>query len=105
MSAAIPLRDDFNGPELRVLAKGSRDPVQLRRLLALAEIYDGGARSAAARIGGVGLQSIRDWVLRFTETLEGAKHSATRATPVEGDPDGTREVHLPGLREVRTAEQ
>ena len=65
MSAAIPLRDDFNGPELRVLAKGSRDLVQLRRLLALAEIYDGGARSAAARIGGVGLQSIRDWVLRF----------------------------------------
>ncbi len=65
MSAAIALRDDFNGPELRVLAKGSRDPVQLRRLLALAEIYDGGARSAAARIGGVGLQSIRDWVLRF----------------------------------------
>ncbi len=65
MSAALLLRDDFNGPELRVLAKGSRDPVQLRRLLALAEIYDGGARSAAARIGGVGLQSIRDWVLRF----------------------------------------
>ena len=65
MSAAIPLRDDFDGPELRALAKGSRDPVHVRRLLALAEIYDGGARSAGARIGGVGLQSIRDWVLRF----------------------------------------
>jgi transposase len=65
MSAAIALRDDFDGPELRALAKGARDPVQLRRLLALAEIYDGGARSAAARIGGVGHQSIRDWVLRF----------------------------------------
>ena len=38
---------------------------QSRRLLALAEIYDGGARSDAARIGGVGLQVIRDWVLRF----------------------------------------
>jgi transposase len=33
--------------------------------LALAEICDGGTRSAAARIGGVSLQSIRDWVLRF----------------------------------------
>ena len=65
MSAAIPLRDDFDGPELRALAKGSRDPAHVRRLLALAEIYDGGARSAGARIGGVGLQSIRDWVLRF----------------------------------------
>jgi transposase len=33
--------------------------------LALAEIYDGGSRSDAARIGGVGLQIVRDWVLRF----------------------------------------
>ncbi len=65
MSAAIPLRDDFDGPSLRALAKGSRDPVQVCRLLALAEIYDGGSRSEAARVGGVGLQSIRDWVLRF----------------------------------------
>lgn len=31
----------------------------------LAEIYDGGSRSDAARIGGVGLQIVRDWVLRF----------------------------------------
>jgi transposase len=65
MSAAIPLRGDFDGPSLRALAKGSRDPVQVRRLLALAEIYDGGSRSEAARVGGVGLQSIRDWVLRL----------------------------------------
>lgn len=65
MSAAIPLRGDFDGPELRVLARGSRDPVQVRRLLALAEIYDGGSRNAAARVGGGGLQSIRDWVVRF----------------------------------------
>ena len=28
-------------------------------------IYDGGCRSEAARIGGVGLQTMRDWVLRF----------------------------------------
>jgi hypothetical protein len=39
-----------------VLAKGSRDPVQLRRLLALAEIYDGGARKrcGADRRGSAG---------------------------------------------------
>jgi len=34
--------------------------------LALAEIYDGGSRTDAARIGGVGLQTVRDWVLRFS---------------------------------------
>ena len=33
MSAAIALRDDFDGPELRALAKASRDAAQVRRLL------------------------------------------------------------------------
>ena len=65
MAAPIPLRPDFNAPLLRKLARGSRDPDQIRRLLALAEIYDGGTRSDAARIGGVGLQIVRDWVLWF----------------------------------------
>ena len=31
----------------------------------MAGIYDGGRRTAAARIGAVGLQVVRDWVLRF----------------------------------------
>src|SRR5262245_36865942 len=31
----------------------------------LAAIYDGATRTEAAKIGGVGLQIIRDWVLRF----------------------------------------
>ena len=31
----------------------------------MAAIYDGGSRTEAARIGGVGLQVVRDWVLRF----------------------------------------
>ncbi len=65
MGRAIALRDDFNGPELRRFAKASKDAGQSRRLLALAEIYDGGKRTDAARIGDVGLQVIRDWVLRF----------------------------------------
>lgn len=65
MAAAIWLREDFRSKDLRLLAKRSRDGGQARRLLALADIYDGGARNDAARIGGVGLQTIRDWVLRF----------------------------------------
>jgi transposase len=65
MAAAIGLREDFDGSALWGLAKRTRDANQMRRLLALAEIYDGGSRSDAARIGGVGLQTIRDWVLRF----------------------------------------
>lgn len=65
MSAAIPLRDDFDGPALRSLAKFSKNANQTRRLLCLAMIYEGGRRSEAAALGGVGLQIIRDWVLRF----------------------------------------
>ena len=65
MSAAVPLRDDFDGPALRALAKISKDANQTRRLLSLSVIYEGGRRSEAAALGGVGLQIIRDWVLRF----------------------------------------
>jgi len=65
MAAPIWLRDDFDAARLRDLAKTSRDPDQLRRLLSLAEICDGGSRGDAARISGVGRQTVRDWVLRF----------------------------------------
>ena len=50
---------------LRGLARGNRDGAQSRRLLALAAIYDGHRRSDAALFAGVGLQIVRDWVLRF----------------------------------------
>ena len=65
MAAAIALRSDFTGADLRRLARRTQDAKQARRLLSLATIYDGGSRSDAARIGDVGLQIIRDWVLRF----------------------------------------
>lgn len=65
MAAAVRLRSDFDGVELRRLARASRDAKQVRRLLALAAIYEGATRSEAARIGGVTLQIVRDWVVRF----------------------------------------
>ena len=65
MRPGIALRPDYDAAQLWALAKATRDAGQSRRLLALAEIYDGGSRTKAARIGGVGLQTIRDWVVRF----------------------------------------
>jgi transposase len=62
---SVPLRQDFDALRLRDLARRSKDGPQARRLLALAAIYDGATRTEAAKIGGVGLQIIRDWVLRF----------------------------------------
>lgn len=65
MRTGIALRVDFDAAALRGVARRSHDPGQVRRLLTLAAIYDGESRSAAAAIGGVGLQCVRDWVLRF----------------------------------------
>ena len=67
MAAPVPLRSDYDPARLRGLARQSRDPDQTRRLLALASIYDGSSRSDAAAVGGVGLQTVRDWVLRFNQ--------------------------------------
>ena len=50
MGAVIEVRADFNGPSLRDLAKRSRGEAQARRLIALAEIYDGRRRSDVARL-------------------------------------------------------
>ena len=65
MAAPIRLRDDYDGNALRDLARRSKDGVHPRRLLSLAAIYDGASRTEAARIGGVGIQVVRNWALRF----------------------------------------
>ena len=65
MGQAIPMRPDYGAAQLRRIARESEDADQVRRLLALAVIYDGGSRTEAAEAGGVTLQVVRDWVLRF----------------------------------------
>jgi transposase len=61
----IPLRSDYDAACVRIAARESKNANQVRRLLALAAIYDGASRAEAAEIGGVTRQIIRDWVLRF----------------------------------------
>ena len=63
--SAIPLRTDYDAARSRALARKSRDPKQVRRLLAIAAVYDGMNRADAAAIGGMDRQSLRDWVHRF----------------------------------------
>ena len=65
MRKPIALRSDYDATQLRRIARESEDANQVRRLLALAVIYDGGSRTQAAEVGGVTLQVVRDWVLRF----------------------------------------
>ncbi len=65
MTIPVALCGDFKASQLRGLARKTKDGPQARRLLALAAIYDGASRTEAAKIGGVTLQIIRDWVIRF----------------------------------------
>jgi len=71
MGVVRALGEDYEAADRR-LAKATKHAAQSRWILALAEIHDGCRRTDAARIGGVGLQIIRDWVLRFiTEGPDG----------------------------------
>ena len=65
MRKPIPLRQDYDATHLRRIARDSEDADKVRRLLALAVIYEGGSRTQAAELGGETLQVVRDWVLRF----------------------------------------
>src|SRR3712207_8763215 len=90
---AIPLRDDFDAAALRAAARKTKDAAQARRLLALAAVYDGATRTEAAKIGGVTLQIVRDWVLRFN--AEGPGGLADRKAP--GQPTRLTEAHRAAL--------
>ena len=89
MRAGIKLRSDFSATNLRRLARQSDEADQTRWLLAIAVILDGGSRSDVAHAGGVGLQVIRDWVLRFNA----------------GGPEAIRTRKALGLPPILTDEQ
>ena len=65
MPSAVRLREDYLAEELRALARRSKNVNQSRRLLSLAAVRDGMDRGAAAKIGGMDRQTLRDWVHRF----------------------------------------
>lgn len=79
MAAAIGVRTDYTSADLRGFSRRCGDADQVRRLLALALILEGGSRSEAAKVAGVTLQIVRDWVLRFNEG--GPEGLATRKAP------------------------
>jgi transposase len=79
MAKAVGVRSDYTSADLRRFARRCGDADQVRRLLAVALILDGGSRSEAAKIAGVTLQIVRDWVLRYNEG--GADGLATRKAP------------------------
>src|SRR5881398_1628994 len=89
----VPLGTDFDAHALRVIARATKDGPQARRLLALAAIYDGATRTAAARIGGVTVQIVRDWVVKFN--AHGPAGLVNRKPP--GQPSKLTDAHRAAL--------
>ena len=81
MGHAVAVRTDYTADKVRRLAKRVKDAAQARRLLAIAAVLDGASRTAAARIGGMDRQTLRDWVIRFNDQ----------------GPDGLINIPSPGL--------
>ena len=87
---------DFDARLTRAAAKRSKNAPQARRLLALAAIYDGAARSEAAKIGGVTLQIVRDWVVKFN--AHGPEGLIDRKPP--GQPSRLDDTHRAALAAI-----
>jgi transposase len=89
MSKGVRLREDLGAEDLRQMAGKVKDANQVRRLLALAAVYDGKHRAEAARIGGMDRQILRDWALRLN------KHG----------PEGLIDIKRPGRPPKLSVEQ
>jgi transposase len=92
----LPLRTDFDAFQLRSVARKSKDAAQARRPLALAAIYEGATRTEAAKIGGVTLQIVRDWVLKFNAA--GPAGLIDRRAP--GQPSRLNDTHRVALADI-----
>ena len=93
---AVPLRADFDAVGVRCWARKSKDGPQARRLLALAAIYEGASRTEAARIGGVTLQIVRDWVPKLN--ADGPAGLIDRKAP--GQPPRLNDAHRATLAAI-----
>ena len=94
----ILLWADYDVLQVQTAAKTAKDGSQMRRLLALAAVYDGGARNKAARIDGVTLPAanvsrfgeiVRNWVMRVN--AHGPDGLLDRKVP--GRPAKLNDVH------------
>jgi transposase len=86
---AVRLREDWDAAGVRAAARVAQDGGQVRRLLAIAAVYEGKDRSEAARVGAMDRQTLRDWVHRFNAA----------------GPDGLIDRKPPGVKRRLTVEQ
>jgi transposase len=72
-------RKDLTPAQLRAAAGRTRDGRAARRMLAIALVLEGVARTTAATTCGMDRQTLRDWVHRYN--AEGLAGLANRASP------------------------
>src|SRR4029450_7464087 len=92
----VPLRTDFDANALRAIARTAKDGPQARRLLALAALYEGAPRPEPARVGGVTVQIVRDWVVKFN--AHGPAGLVNRKPP--GQPSKLTDAHRAALQAI-----
>ena len=97
MGAALTVtRPDYTAEELRSIAAKTKDGDTVRRLLAIALIFEGCSRAAAAEQNGMDRQTLRDWVHRYN--AEGVDGLKSRRSP--GREPRLTEAQMAELREV-----
>jgi transposase len=79
MSGAVPVtRIDLSAADLRGLAKKEKNPLIVRRMLAIALVLEGVDRRSAATACGMDRQTLRDWVHRYNaEGIAGLRERRT----------------------------
>ena len=80
--AKLKIRKDRTSTVLRKLAKSEPDARISRRLLGIANALDGMSRAEAAKCAGMDRQTLRDWVIRYDDTVSpGSATTGTAAVP------------------------
>ena len=93
MASAMFVRSDYTPDELEALAARIADKAHARRLCAIAAVLKGANRRAAASIGGMQRQTLRDWVERFNaEGPEGLISRKPPGRPTKLSPGQKREL-------------
>jgi transposase len=90
MSGAVRIiRLDLSAADLRRLAKKEKNPLIVRRMLAIALVLEGSDRASASRACGMDRQTLRDWVHHYN--AEGVAGLRERRTSGNKSPLGPAE--------------
>jgi transposase len=90
MSGAVRItRLDLSAVDLRRLSRKEKNPLIVRRMLAIALVLEGSDRASAAQACGMDRQTLRDWVHHYN--AEGIAGLRERRTSGHKSPLGTAE--------------